>query len=80
VAQRMINAGKTKALMCTDCHGSAGISTMDMWPNLAAQKNAYRAKQLRAFRDGSRSDPVMDAQAKALSDADIENFPPMTSA
>jgi len=69
-----IDAGKTKSAMCAGCHGSAGISAMDMWPSLAGQKTGYLAKQLKAFRDGSRSDPVMNGQAKALSDADIDNL------
>lgn len=69
-----IDAGKAKAGMCAGCHGAAGISAMDMWPNLAGQKTGYMVKQLKAFRDGSRSDPVMNAQAKSLSDADIDNL------
>ena len=69
-----IGAGKAKAGMCAGCHGSVGISAMDMWPSLAGQKTGYLAKQLKAFRDGSRSDPVMNAQAKALTDADIDNL------
>lgn len=69
-----IEAGKAKAAMCAGCHGSAGISAMDMWPSLAGQKKGYLAKQLKAFRDGTRSDPVMNAQSKALSDADIDNL------
>jgi cytochrome c553 len=31
-------------------------------------------KQLKAFRDGTRSDPMMSPMAKPLSDADIENL------
>jgi|TARA_R110002050_G_scaffold92669_1_gene193970 cytochrome c553 len=69
-----IEAGKAKAAMCASCHGAAGISAMDIWPSLAGQKTGYLAKQLKAFRDGSRSDPVMNAQAKGLSDADIDNL------
>ena len=69
-----IEAGKAKAAMCAACHGSAGISAMDIWPSLAGQKTGYLAKQLKAFRDGSRSDPAMNAQAKGLSDADIDNL------
>ena len=69
-----IDAGKAKAAMCAGCHGSAGISAMDMWPSLAGQKTGYLVKQLKAFRDDSRSDPVMNAQANALSDADIDNL------
>ncbi len=69
-----IDAGKAKAAMCAGCHGSAGISANDMWPNLAGQKTGYLAKQLKAFRDGSRNDPVMNSFAKSLSDADIDNL------
>ena len=69
-----IEAGKTKAAMCASCHGANGISAMDLWPNLAGQKAGYLAKQLRAFRDGSRSDAMMGAMAKPLSDSDIDNL------
>ena len=31
-------------------------------------------KQIKAFRDGTRKDPLMSAQAAALTDADIENL------
>lgn len=66
-----IEAGKTKAMACAGCHGANGISNNDMWPNLAGQKAAYTAKQLRSFRDGTRADPVMSGMAKPLSDQDI---------
>ncbi|MBQ0719660.1 MAG: cytochrome c [Gammaproteobacteria bacterium] len=69
-----IDAGKAKAGMCAGCHGVAGISANDMWPSLAGQNTAYLAKQLKAFRDGSRSDAIMNGQAKSLSDADIDNL------
>lgn len=69
-----IEAGKAKSLMCSSCHGADGISAMGMWPNLAGQKTDYIAKQLKAFRDGSRTDPAMGGMAKALSDADIDNL------
>jgi cytochrome c553 len=67
-------AGKAKASTCVACHGPAGISANPMWPNLAGQKDAYLAKQMKAFRDGTRSDPVMSPMAKPLSDADIANL------
>lgn len=69
-----IEAGKAKSAMCAACHGPAGISAADMWPNLAGQKAGYLMKQLKAFRDGTRTDPQMSAMAKPLSDADIENL------
>jgi len=67
-------AGKAKAAVCSACHGMEGISANPMWPNLAGQKDQYLIKQLKAFRAGERSDPLMSAQATPLSDADIENL------
>ena len=67
-------AGKAKAAMCAGCHGANGVSAVPTYPNLAGQKAAYVAKQLKAFRDGSRADPTMAAMAKPLSDADIDNL------
>ena len=67
-------AGKSKAASCAGCHGATGVSNNPMWPNLAGQQAGYLAKQLRAFRDGSRSDPMMGPMAKPLNDADIDNL------
>lgn len=67
-------AGKAKSAACAGCHGANGVSANPLWPNLAGQKEAYLAKQLKAFRDGSRSDPVMAGISKPLSDADIGNL------
>ena len=67
-------AGKAKSAVCVACHGVAGISPNPMWPNLAGQKDQYLIKQMKAFRDGDRKDPVMSPMAAGLSDADIENI------
>ena len=67
-------AGKAKAAGCAGCHGAAGISANPMWPNLAGQKEAYTVKQLKAFKDGSRKDPMMGPMAKPLNDTDIANL------
>jgi cytochrome c553 len=67
-------AGKSKAATCVACHGAEGVSVNPMWPNLAGQKDMYLAKQMKDFRDGKRSDPVMAPMAKALSDDDIANL------
>jgi len=67
-------AGKAKSATCAGCHGTNGISNNPMWPNLAGQKEAYLAKQIKAFRDGVRKDPAMSSMAKGLSDADIANL------
>lgn len=68
-----IAAGKSKTGMCAACHGAMGISAVPMYPNLAGQKEAYIAKQLKDFKSGNRKDPVMAPMAMGLSDADIEN-------
>jgi cytochrome c553 len=67
-------AGKSKSASCAACHGAEGMSTNDIWPNLAGQKEAYLKKQIKAFRDGDRKDPMMSPMAAALSDDDIENL------
>ena len=56
------------------CHGANGISPNPIWPNLAGQKDQYLIKQMKAFRDGTRNDPVMAPMAKMLTDDDIANL------
>lgn len=67
-------AGKAKSATCAGCHGPAGISNNPLWPNLAGQKDAYLVKQMKAFRDGTRADPMMAPMAKPLTDEDIANL------
>ena len=67
-------AGKAKAASCAGCHGATGISAIPMYPNLAGQKETYLAKQMKAFKDGTRKDPTMNAMAAPLSDADMANI------
>jgi len=52
-------AGKGKSMMCSACHGAAGISAVPTYPNLAGQKVAYLVKQLKDFKTGTRNDPTM---------------------
>lgn len=67
-------AGKAKTATCVACHGANGISAIPMYPNLAGQKAAYIAKQIRAFKSGERKDPTMTAMAMGINDADIDNI------
>jgi cytochrome c553 len=69
-----IAAGKAKSARCAGCHGSNGVSANPLWPNLAGQKMTYLVKQLKAFREGTRQDPMMSPMARPLSDADIEDL------
>ena len=67
-------AGKAKSATCAGCHGAEGVSSNPLWPNLAGQKEAYLVKQIKAFRDGTRTDPMMSPMAKPLTDDDIANL------
>jgi len=67
-------AGKAKTVTCAGCHGAKGISAVPTYPNLAGQKEAYLAKQIKAFKTGTRKDPSMNAMVKALTDKDIANI------
>ena len=69
-----VDAGKARAAaVCAACHGANGVSVADAIPNLAGQKPAYLEAQLRALKDGSRKNPVMNAIASQLSPDDIAN-------
>lgn len=67
-------AGKGKTMTCAACHGVEGISAVAMYPNLKGQKAAYTVKQLKAFKDGTRKDPVMAPMAAALSEQDMADI------
>lgn len=69
-----INAGKSRAAACMGCHGTAGVSASGLFPNLAGQSIAYLEMQLKHFRSSERSNPTMNAMAKDLKDADIQNL------
>jgi len=43
-------------------------------PNLAGQKAEYLASALRAYRDRTREEQIMNAVAVGLSDEDISNL------
>lgn len=69
-----LEAGKAKvASVCAACHGAAGVSVSETIPNLAAQRAGYLEAQLKAFKDGSRKAPIMNAIAAQLSAEDVAN-------
>ena len=69
-----LEAGKAKvAAVCAACHGAAGVSVSDAIPNLAAQRAAYLESQLKALKDGTRKNPIMNAMAAQLSAEEIAN-------
>jgi cytochrome c553 len=69
-----VEAGKAKAAaVCAACHGANGVSVSDTIPNLAAQRAGYLETQLKALKDGSRKNPIMNAIASQLSPDEIAN-------
>jgi len=60
-----------KAAACTACHGQNGISVNAAWPTLAGQHEDYIAHALEQYRDGTRGDPVMAAQAALVAEEDV---------
>ncbi len=74
VAEGDAAAGKAKAAACSACHGSNGVSTNPLYPNLAGQHPQYLTKAMKAYQSGERGDPTMKAMAAPLSDADIVNL------
>jgi cytochrome c553 len=72
-----IEAGRAKAAPCAACHGADGNSAVGTFPNLAGQTWRYIYVQLKDFKEGRRTDPVMSPFAAPLSRQemiDIANF------
>lgn len=77
-----IEAGKAavEKSNCAACHGKDFNSPIDpTYPKLAGQHKDYIAQALKAYQRGSagangRGNAIMGAQAKALSDKDIQNI------
>jgi len=67
-------AGQARSTVCAACHGPQGLAIAPNFPNLAGQSATYLYVQLKTFKHGQRSDPVMSGQAATLSDADMRNL------
>lgn len=66
--------GQEKSVVCAACHGPQGLAIAPNFPNLAGQSATYLYVQLKIFKDGQRSDPIMSGQAATLTDADMRNL------
>jgi cytochrome c553 len=80
MAEGDAEAGKTKAVVCSACHGTDGNSMIDMYPKLAGQQATYLEKQMHDFRSAAqtggkegRHDPIMGGMAMMLSEQDIKD-------
>lgn len=70
-AEGNISSGKEKAAACVSCHGDNGNSMVSTFPKLAQQHSSYLIKQLKAFKSGTRNNPMMSSIAMGLSDEDM---------
>ena len=70
-AEGNISSGKEKAAACVSCHGDNGNSLVSSFPKLAQQHSSYLIKQLQAFKNGTRKNPMMSSIAMGLSDEDM---------
>jgi predicted CXXCH cytochrome family protein len=69
-----IEAGKAKVVtVCAACHGATGVSVSDTIPNLAGQRAAYLEAQLKALKEGTRKNPIMNAIAAQLGPEEMAN-------
>jgi cytochrome c553 len=69
-----VEAGATKAVVCQACHGANGNSSNPEWPSLAGIGADYIAEQLKNFKDGKRTNPVMLPIVAGLSPDDMADL------
>lgn len=61
------------AAACSSCHGADGAGmTGTPFPRIAGLDATYLSNQLRAFREGTRTEPVMAVNANALTEEEID--------
>ncbi|MNJ70628.1 Cytochrome c-552 [compost metagenome] len=51
-----------------------GKASVPVYPHLAGQNSAYLLKQMKAFKEGSRTEPLMAPFMAMLTEADMENL------
>ena len=71
-----VQKGREKAdQVCAACHGKDGNTPIDpSYPRLAGQAADYLVEALNGYKNGSRKNAIMGAQATGLSKADIQNL------
>lgn len=65
-------AAPKAAQACAGCHGQRGAAPIADYPIIAGQYESYLVHTLKAYRDGVRGNPVMGAQARNLTDKQID--------
>ena len=64
-------AGEQTAKACAACHGADGNPASGQFPTLAGQTWRYLYVELKDFKEGRRSNPIMSPMAQPLSREDM---------
>jgi cytochrome c553 len=67
----LVDRGRNRAAYCVACHGMAGVTANEEWPNLAGQQAIYLEAQLHAFDTGERANVIMKSVLDDLSENDF---------
>jgi cytochrome c553 len=67
------NAGKQKSATCAGCHGADGKGVAPN-PALAGLKESDIIAKLKAYKSGTKANPVMKTFASPLSDQDMADL------
>jgi cytochrome c553 len=72
----MADAAKGAALSasCAHCHGTDGNSSAQAYPSLAGQPKEYITLQIKAFKEGKRTDPQMSPMVGILDEEGMQNL------
>ena len=77
VAQGDAEAGRQKAFTCMGCHGAPGLRNAYPAypvPKLGGQHAEYIAAALKAYQNGQRWHPTMQAHAATMTDQDMADI------
>jgi cytochrome c553 len=66
--------GKTKAAVCSGCHGPVGVALVPAFPSLAGQKAEYLYWRLVTFKRVGKPESPMTAQVANLDDAAMQDL------
>jgi cytochrome c553 len=66
-------AGQTKAASCGGCHGAKGEGVAPN-PKIAGMAEAAFVGAMKAYKDGTRPNPMMKSFAAGLSDQDMADL------
>ena len=74
MAQGNAAAGESKVLVCSACHGATGVSSSNLFPNLAGQGEKYLIKQMNDIKSGARTVVEMTGMLTAMSEQDLKDI------